>query len=123
MFISSSRRPSVRRREPRAERPEVRLLPQAIEENRALADCAQRGVARGRSAVVDIQARVLTFRGRGIVDFDGFNDRERSKRLAELLANVDLIHQRLLMLLATIELEVDRLEVTRLELDQLRGGR
>ena len=123
MFTSSFRPPSVRRRNPRVERPELRLLPQAIEENSALADCAQRGAARGRSAVVDIQARVLTFRSRGVVDVDGVVDRERHERLAELLAHVDLIHQRLLRLSATIELEVDRLEVTRLELDELTGGR
>ena len=119
MFNSSSGRPSVRRRDLRAERPEVRLLPQAIEENGALADFAQRGVARGRSSVVDIQARVLTFRSRVVVDFDEVAARERYKRLADLLAHVDLIHERLLTLSASIEQEVDRLEVTRLELEEL----
>lgn len=119
MFTSSSRRPSVRRPHPRAERPELRLLSQAIEENRALADRSQRDVARGRGAVVDIQARVLEFRERGVKDLDIGTGEERHQRLAALVEHVDAIHQRLLMLSASIELEVDRLDVTRIEIDQL----
>ena len=123
MFTSSSRRPSVRRPHPRAERPELRLLSQAIEENRALADRSQRDVARGRGAVVDIQARVLEFRERGVKDLDIGTGEERHQRLAALVEHVDAIHQRLLMLSASIELEVDRLDVTRIEIDQLTGQR
>ena len=123
MFISSSRRSSVRRPHPRAERPELRLLSQAIEENRALGDRSQRDVARGRGAVVDIQARVLAFRERGGEEVDTVAARERHQRLADLVEHVDAIHQRLLMLSASIELEVDRLDVTRIEIGQLTGRR
>ena len=123
MFTISSRRSSVRRPHPRAERPELRLLPQAIEENRALADRSQRDVARGRGAVVDIQARVLEFRERGVTDLDTGTAHERHQHLAELVEHVDAIHQRLLMLSASIELEVDRLDVTRIEIDHLTGRR
>ena len=84
-----------------------------------MADRSQRDVARGRGAVVDIQARVLEFRERGVKDLDIGTGEERHQRLAALVEHVDAIHQRLLMLSASIELEVDRLDVTRIEIDQL----
>jgi hypothetical protein len=122
MFKRSSRQPPARRLSARSNRATKLYLPQAIEEDRAIADRTQRAVARGRCAVVEMQARVLQFRHSQVEAAEVVAVKETHQRLAELLQQLDVIHQRLLRLSVNIELEIDRLDVTRLEIDQLTGG-
>lgn len=130
MVKTPSWRPSARRRDARADDglpPDaapaagVRFLHQEIDDDRALVDRTQRAVARGRRTVVDIHDCVVQFRHvRSLHAAGGARAATAAReRLAELLQRVDAAHQRLLMLSANVEMEIDRLEVTRSEIDRL----
>ena len=123
MFSSFSGQRSVRELNARSSVVTVQHMPQAIEEDRAIAGGTQCAIARGRYGVVEMQARVLLFRHSQVEDAEVGAAKETHERLAELLQHLNVIHQRLLTLSANVELEIDRLDITRLEIDQLTGGR
>lgn len=102
---------------------EVQFLHKEIEDQRAFVDSTQRTVARGRGTVVDAQCRVLQFRDHSPAD--GLRSRPGSafhRRLDQLAERLDHSHRRLLRFSADIEMEIDRLDVTRAEIDRLTSG-
>ena len=99
---------------------DVQYLHQEIEAQRAFVDCTQRTVARGRGTVVNAQCRVLQFRDRSSPDSPGNQaGTEVRRRLEALVERLDDSHRRLLLFSADIEMEIDRLDVTRAEIDRL----
>jgi hypothetical protein len=102
---------------------DVQYLHQEIEDQRAFVDCTQRSVARGRGTVVDAQCRVLQFRDRSTPDGPGNRTgTEIHRRLQALVERLDDSHRRLLLFSADIEMEIDRLDVTRAEIDRLTNA-
>jgi hypothetical protein len=99
---------------------DVQYLHQEIEAQRAFVDCTQRTVARGRGTVVNAQCRVLQFRDRSSPDRPGGQTGTKvHRRLEALVERLDVSHRRLLLFSADIEMEIDRLDVTRAEIDLL----
>jgi hypothetical protein len=102
---------------------DVLHLHQRIADQRDLVDCTQRAVARGRRTIVDTQGRLLEFRGAPREEKSGEGRRtEVRHRLAELVTEIETSHQRLLLLSAHIEMESDRLDMLRSELDRLTAA-
>jgi hypothetical protein len=105
-----SRRPSASRREGRNKANEVRRLFREIGEQRVLGDATQRVVAQGRRALVETYCRALG----GPAPASA-----RAGTLEDVACRLNDIHQRLLEWSSRVELEMDRLEVVRTEIERL----
>ena len=105
-----SGRPSASRREGRDRPNEVRRLFREIGEQRVLGDTTQRVVARGRRALVETYCRALG---------DPVPAAARAGTVEDVAGRLHDIHQRLLKWSSRVELEMDRLEVVRAEIERL----
>jgi hypothetical protein len=115
-----------RRRERKAGAPGdgVRALYGQIDSQRRLVECTQRTVARGRYTIVETQGRALA--GAAPVTSSAMpaaGAQASASGLSELGRRLGEIHQRLLWFSTAVELEMDRLDITREEIDQLVGRR
>ena len=103
-------RPSASRREGRDKTNEVRRLFREIGEQRVLGDATQRIVARGRRALVETYCRARVYPAPVSA---------RAGTLEDVACRLHDIHQRLLKWSSCVELEMDRLEVVRAEIERL----
>jgi hypothetical protein len=118
-----------RQRRTASAREETRMLYQRIDEARAVVECTQRDVARGRRSIVESHARVVGCQARPLESTAApATVTGRVATLASFASRIDEIHRRLLMFSSSIEMEMDCLDVVRAEIDQLtadersRGG-
>ena len=99
---------------------DVRKLSAHIDADQALGQATQRAVARGRRTIVDVHGSLKSGPGRLRPQPDGRGrPRDRARVLAAMARQIADIHQRLLMFSASVELEMDRLDLVRADLAQL----
>jgi len=100
--------------------PELRLIRQGVEGHRELVNRTQRQIAHGRSTVVAVHGRVSGFQhplDRRADQTDPGPPLDR--RIAGIVARLDRIHGRLLLLSAAVERESDRLDIACQEINRL----
>ena len=121
-----SRPPRAPLREPHKRgntREGVRALYQQIEEDRAVGQSTQRAVARGRRTIVEVQCGLQRAASLSAPrQTSAAPVIEPARVLAEVTGRLENIHQRLLSLSTSVELEMDRLDMVRTEIEQITGG-
>jgi hypothetical protein len=114
-----SPRPHAPRRKARArvkKEASVRSLYTRIEQDRQAGQSTQRAVARARHKVIDTQCGVRRAVSRA-ARLEG--DPLPAPVLADIVARLEDIHQRLLLFSTSIELEIDRLDMVQAEIELL----
>ena len=118
-LISGTAPAAARKRSRRCEvQRELGALAVAVEKTQALGEATQRAVARGRGTIVDAQRGVQKARRESVAPVrDGATDPAADGCVEDLTRQLTDIHQRLLLFSSSVELEMDRLEMLRAEIE------
>ena len=101
-------------------RDRTRGLYEHVDRDRSLGDSTQRAIARGRRAIVEAQCRMLRFtERRPKTSGDHSLEPDQIRALNKLAGRLKTIHLRLLKFSTSVEREMDRLDVTRAEIERL----
>ena len=119
-LVSSLHTPPQLRKRRKTRDPRRRMLESRIEEDRAIGESTQRAVARGRQSIIETHCSVRRAALQSGCPTDPLADSDRV-RLTELLRGLEGIHHRRLLFSTRVELEIDRLDMVRAEIQQLVG--
>jgi len=105
-------------------RRELGTLATAVEQTQALGEATQRAVARGRSAIVDVQGGVhKARRDSDVPGSEPVSVPAADPLVEDFTRQLTDIHQRLLLFSSSVELEMDRLEMLRAEIEDVLARR